>query len=97
MPLNALKYRTVMDEIPVSVGSGLRILNCLHGQGLNQYRSPIHRASDLIDHIVNRVTVPHDSAVVNVLSDEEYLVNNGLQKRIMLAAMLVQGLKLRRG
>jgi hypothetical protein len=64
VPGAALEDRQVLHHVSVAVGSATPILKNRVDWMVDEYGRCIHHAHNLIDHILNRITVAHDAALV---------------------------------
>jgi len=91
---HTLKNGSIVNLVSVSVRPQVWVFDRLHGQISDKYRSRIHCADYLINHIVQCVPIPNTTTLIDVASKEQYLCNHWLKIRIMFFSVLVHGVQL---
>ena len=91
MPCRTLKHNPVTHKIAVPIRPRVRILHAGHGR-VKDDGGGSHAACDLVEYVINGVTVFDNPAVVNVSAKKKNLGNHG---RVALGvALLVDRLQL---
>ena len=72
MPRHAFKDHSVVDLIPEPILPSVRILHCRHILSIENLRINTHCASDLINHILNRISIPENATLVDMPTNEQH-------------------------
>jgi hypothetical protein len=67
----------ISNLIAVAIRPRRVVLNCRQSRTCNDYRLCIHCAHELIDRVINGVTVVNDPPLINMGADEDDLLYAG--------------------
>lgn len=70
MVRSAFKHDSIPDQIPIFIRSSVRILQRRARFSQLQFGARIHGALDLLDDIVNRISVSNNTAFMDVFANE---------------------------
>ena len=87
----ALKNDPVPHEISVTICPWAGVLHRCHGGDLEYHCGRVHGAGNLLDYIVNGVSVTDNAAFVNMAANKN---NLGHHRRIARGSLLVDGVEL---